>query len=106
MTVCRVQVMNPFQQSAKRVISSARCSVAKCKEAGGNSVKFHHPNIEEFNPRTREGLRSLLEHLCGETIEIGCKQTRDRASCGECQACMNWTVLSERLKLDSLRLED
>ena len=70
-------------------------------------MKFHHPEIASLNPRTREGLRYLLEHLCGETIEVGCKQPKGgSADCGNCQACMNWGVLSERLKLDSLRLED
>jgi hypothetical protein len=70
-------------------------------------MKFHHPEIAGLNPRTREGLRSLLQHLCGETVEIGCKQPKEGSGdCGACQACTNWGVLSERLKLDSLRLED
>jgi hypothetical protein len=69
-------------------------------------MQFHHPEIDQLNPRTSDGLRLLLEHLCGEKVEIGCRQPKEKLSCGECQSCMNWTVLSERLKLESLRLED
>jgi hypothetical protein len=68
-------------------------------------MKFRHPEIAKLNPLTRDGLRSLLEHLCGEPVKIGCTGSQ-ADSCGGCQACMNWQVLSKRLRLPSLRVED
>jgi hypothetical protein len=67
---------------------------------------FSHPEIDSCDPRTKEGLRSLLAHLCGDALEIGCKSRNGPEDCGKCQACANWGVLSERLKLESLRWED
>lgn len=70
-------------------------------------MNFYHPDFASLNPRTRDGLRLLLGHLCGETVEVGCTQPANGPEdCGNCQSCMNWNVLSERLKLESLRLED
>src|SRR5215469_1494102 len=67
---------------------------------------FKNPEIENLDPRARDGLRSLLEHLCGEMVEIGCKRVRGTADCEECQGCTNWVVLSERLKRENVRCED
>lgn len=70
-------------------------------------MKFEHPEVRCLDPRTRAGLGKLLEHMCGEPINIGCTNPHtDMKDCESCQACMNWGVLSERLKLDSIRLED
>jgi hypothetical protein len=70
-------------------------------------MKFKNTEITCLDPRTRSGLASLLEHLCGEAIKVGCtKLDTSAADCKKCQACMNWGVLSERLKLDSLKMED
>ena len=67
---------------------------------------FKNPEVAKLDPRTRDGLRSLLEHLCGEGVEIGCKKGRESADCELCQGCTNWAVLSERLKRESFRCED
>jgi hypothetical protein len=70
-------------------------------------MKFENTQIGSLNPRTRSGLSSLLEHLCGEAIRVGCTKPDTAAmDCKDCQACMNWGVLSERLKLNSLKVED
>jgi hypothetical protein len=71
----------------------------------GITMIFNHPEIKTLNPCTRDGLRSLLEHLCGEPIKVGCTN-QVAVDCGHCQACMNWGVLSERLKLNNLKMED
>jgi hypothetical protein len=69
-------------------------------------MNFENPAIRGLDPRTKQGLCSLLGHLCGEEVEIGCKAQVDSKDCGTCQRCTNWAVLSQRLKLDSLRWED
>jgi hypothetical protein len=70
-------------------------------------MTFEYAEISGLNPRTRFGLGALLKHLCGEAINVGCTRPKDPVEdCRKCQACMNWDVLLERLKLDSLRLED
>jgi hypothetical protein len=70
-------------------------------------MKFEHHDVANLDPRTRSGLGSLLKHLCGEAIAVGCGRTNTASTeCGNCQACTNWGVLSERLKLESLRMED
>lgn len=70
-------------------------------------MRFEHNEIDRLDPRTRSGLGCLLMHLCGEEIKVGCTRAGiGEKDCGNCQACANWGVLSERLKLESLRMED
>lgn len=66
-------------------------------------MNFKDLQIQLLDPTTRPDLRKLLEFLCGEPISIGCPEA---TPCKNCQACMNWEVLSSRLKLASLTLED
>ena len=70
-------------------------------------MKITHPEITSLDPLTKKGLCSLLGHLCGEIIKANCMNpTAHNGDCGTCQTCVNWTVLANRLKLDSLRIED
>jgi len=71
-------------------------------------MKIEYSAVEELNPRDRTGIRMLLEHLCGESLNTECQMPggADRKECGNCQQCMNWAVLSKRLELESLCLED
>ncbi len=64
---------------------------------------FKHSEIEKIDAKTMSGIADLLAHLCGESIAIGCIS---KTECGACQGCMNWTVVSERLKLEKIRSED
>ncbi len=69
-------------------------------------MKFAYTEISALDPRTQSGLGALLKHLCGEEIKVGCTGPSVGKDCQNCQACLNWGVLSERLKLDSVRMED
>jgi hypothetical protein len=66
-------------------------------------MEFEDRDVQVLNPKLQQGLRKVLEFLCGEKLSIGCAQ---KTPCKNCQACMNWQVLSSRLKLTSLTLED
>jgi hypothetical protein len=71
-------------------------------------MRFEHAEIDRLDPRTKDGLRLLLEHLCGDKSDIGCKSASESRhhACGRCQGCVNWEVLSRRLSQEALRTED
>jgi hypothetical protein len=68
-------------------------------------MKFEDSDIEQLNPRSREGLQQLLEYLCGENVAVGCR-INPVFECNNCQGCVNWKVLGSRLNLTQLTLED
>jgi hypothetical protein len=64
---------------------------------------FEDLDVDKLDPTTQAGLKGLLEHLCGESVALGCHKA---IPCGNCQACMNWAVLSTRIGSSTLSLED
>src|SRR5881397_2000240 len=66
-------------------------------------MQFEDPDVSEIDPTSQLGLKSLLEHLCGEPVTVGCIYA---SACGDCQACMNWAVLVTGLGSSTLSLED
>lgn len=66
-------------------------------------MHFTYPDVIAIDPMSQTGLKSLLEHLCGEGVSVGCSRG---PSCGECQSCINWAVLSDRIQSATLSPED
>ena len=66
-------------------------------------MRFEDEDVSKIDPKSASGLKSLLEHLCGEPVTLGCAKDKP---CGACQACINWEVLSSRISSATLSLED
>src|SRR3990170_968394 len=76
---------------------------------GESSMEFRDVDLKALDPKTRNGLSKLLQCLCGEPISIGCSRSSATGvpkECQNCQECMNWSVLSLRVKSDTLSLEE
>jgi hypothetical protein len=70
-------------------------------------MTFNDKKVTNLNHRTKKGLCGLLQYLCGVTVNVECPEISiDTEPCGKCQRCINWQVISERLKLRNLRSED
>jgi hypothetical protein len=67
-------------------------------------MHFDDVDVKGVDPTTQDGLCDLLQHLCGEAISLKC--TGKKPPCDNCQACVNWSVLANRLKSPTLSLED
>src|SRR5437867_1389235 len=67
-------------------------------------MQFEDVDLRKLNPKTRSGLASLLQHLCGEEVNLSC--TAGSGSCEQCQTCIYRSVILPRLKVPTLLLED
>ncbi len=68
-------------------------------------MRFVDKELSTLDPKSQSRLATLLEHLCGEKVTLGCA-TNPKEPCQNCQACVNWSVLTSRLELPSLSPED
>jgi hypothetical protein len=68
-------------------------------------MRFDDNDLLKLDAKTQAGLARLLTDLCGENVMVGCG-TNSNAPCEQCQRCINWSVLTSRLKLATLSLED
>ncbi len=68
-------------------------------------MRFTDDDVLKLDHKKQADLALLLEHLCGEQIHVGCKNN-ESTQCGQCQGCINWSVLIPRLSLPSVSLED
>jgi hypothetical protein len=64
---------------------------------------FVDEGLSKLDPENQTGLASLLQHLCGENVAIGCR-IDPLSPCENCQFCVNWSALVPRLRLPSLAL--
>lgn len=71
-------------------------------------IRFHSKEIEQLDLRNRDELASAFANLCGEEIKIRCGNPKleNIGACGKCQACINWEILSQRLKAKSFGHEE
>ncbi len=71
-------------------------------------MRFRCRDIERLDLNTKNGIFELLSRLCGQPVQIGCQRgtgATQKKECGNCQGCMNWRILRQRLQGGTFGLE-
>jgi hypothetical protein len=66
-------------------------------------MRFHCNEIQSLKLGKLTDLRTVLKYLCGEDIFLGCLISQD---CGKCQGCVNWEILSRKLRVPTISFEE
>ena len=66
---------------------------------------FVDESLSTLDPENQTGLASLLQHLCGEKVAIGCRGA-PLPPCQNCQFCVKLVGARATVGLPSLALED